>query len=67
MKILCTICARGNSKGIPKNLRLLNGIPLINHTINHAIKSKIFDCMAVSSDDKEIINVAKKKWNFIFS
>ena len=37
MKILITICARGGSKGIPgKNIKPINGIPLINYTINTA-------------------------------
>ena len=37
MNILITICARGGSKGIPgKNIRLLNGRPLIAYTIEIA-------------------------------
>ena len=44
MKILCTICARGGSKGLRnKNIKNINGLPLIHHTINQAINSKIFD------------------------
>ena len=39
MELLITICARGGSKGIPgKNIRLLNGLPLISYTIKHAQK-----------------------------
>ena len=38
-KILITICARGGSKGVKnKNIRLMNGIPLINFTIHIAKK-----------------------------
>lgn len=38
MKILVTICARGGSKGIPgKNIKVINGKPLIDYTINTAI------------------------------
>ena len=41
MKILITICARGGSKGIPgKNIKLLNGIPLIAYTISVAKQFK---------------------------
>ena len=41
---LCTICARGGSQGIKnKNLKIINGKPLIYFTINQAIKSKIFN------------------------
>lgn len=59
-KILCTICARGGSKGVKnKNIRLLNGKPLIAHTIEQAKKSELFDHIVVSSDSDEIIDVAK--------
>ena len=35
--ILCTICARGGSKGVKnKNIRPIAGLPLIAHTINQA-------------------------------
>ena len=60
MKILCTICARGKSKGLKnKNIKIINGLPLISHTINHAKKSKIFDEIIVSSDSKKILSIAK--------
>ena len=37
MNILITICARGGSKGIPgKNIKVLNGKPLIGYTIDIA-------------------------------
>lgn len=62
MKNLCIICARKNSKGIKnKNLKKLGGKPLIYHTINLAIKSKIFDKIIVSSDSKKILNFSNKK------
>lgn len=58
---LCTILARGGSKGVPnKNTRILAGLPLIAHTIRQAQDSKIFDAIAVSSDSEEILNVAKE-------
>ena len=53
MPILCTICARGGSKGIKnKALKLINKKPLIYYTINQAFKSKIFDEVVVSTDQK---------------
>lgn len=56
---LCTICARGGSKGVPgKNLRLLLGKPLIVHTIEQAKASGLFVAIAVSSDTVEILQVA---------
>jgi CMP-N,N'-diacetyllegionaminic acid synthase len=60
-KRLCTICARGGSQGVPnKNIRLLNGQPLINYTIETAKKSDLFDLIAVSSDSEDILNAAKE-------
>jgi CMP-N-acetylneuraminic acid synthetase len=61
MKILCTICVRGGSKGLRnKNIKNINGKPLVSYTINQAIKSKIFDNIAISSDSYKILNIAKK-------
>ena len=61
MKILCTICMRGGSKGIPnKNLKKINGKPLMFYTINQAIKSKLFDKIIVSTDSKKIYSNALK-------
>lgn len=57
---LCSICARGGSKGLKnKNILPLRGKPLIVHTIEHAQKAGIFAAIAVSSDSDEILNVAK--------
>lgn len=60
MKRLCTILARGGSKGVPhKNIRILGGKPLIVHTLEKAIAVKLFDLVAVSSDSDEILDVAR--------
>ena len=60
MRIISTICARSGSKGVPrKNLREIAGKPLIAHTVEQAISSGLFVAVAVSSDDKEILAVAK--------
>ena len=59
-KILGIIQARGGSKGIPKkNIKEINGKPLISYTIEEAKKSKMFENFVVSSDDKEILDVSK--------
>ena len=59
MKILCTICARAGSKGVAnKNLRLINGLPLIAYSLRQAVESKLFSQIAVSSDSPEIRDVA---------
>lgn len=58
--ILAIIPARGGSKGLPgKNIKTLAGKPLIGWTIEEAKKSKYIDRLIVSSDDDEIISVAK--------
>jgi len=60
MKI-CTICARGGSKGVKnKNIREIKGHPLIYFTVKQALDSKLFDVVAVSSDSAEILEEAKK-------
>ena len=52
MNILGVIPARGGSKGIvDKNIIELNGKPLITHTIESAIMSKI-DKVVVTTDSK---------------
>ncbi len=58
--ILCLILARGGSKGVPgKNLRLLNGRPLIDYTIHAIHDSKIFDRTILSTDSNEIASEAR--------
>jgi len=58
--ILSIIPARGGSKGIfRKNIKLVAGKPLIAWTIIEGNKSKYIDKVIVSSDDEEIIQVAK--------
>lgn len=57
---VCTICARGGSKGVPeKNLHFLMGMPLIAHSIAHARQCKLFELVAVSSDSDEILQIAE--------
>ena len=60
-KILCTICMRGNSKGVKnKNFRLINGKPLLYYTVIKALKSQLFDEIVVSSDSMKILSLSKK-------
>ena len=61
MKIIAIIPARGGSKSIPnKNIKKLNGKPLINYTIENCLKSGIFDYTIVSTDSKKIFYKVKK-------
>lgn len=66
VKILCTICARGGSKGIKnKNLKKIKGDPLIVRAIKQAYSLKIFEDIVISTDSKKIENLALK--NRVFS
>jgi CMP-N,N'-diacetyllegionaminic acid synthase len=61
MTRLCSICARGGSKGVKgKNLRSLLGRPLLAHSIEQARESGLFDAIAVSSDSDEILGTAER-------
>ena len=60
-QFICTICARGGSKGVPgKNIRMLMGKPLIGHSISQAKAAGFFAAIAVSSDSDEILDVARQ-------
>ena len=60
-KRLCTICARGGSKGVAnKNTRLLLGLPLVAHSIRQAKESGMFHYIAVSSDDPKILEMSSQ-------
>lgn len=59
MRILAVIPARGGSKGIPrKNIRLMNGKPLIAYAIANAKASKYITDVFVTTDSREIGDVA---------
>lgn len=59
-RILALIPARGGSKGLPrKNIRNLFGKPLIAWTIQAAIESGAVDKVLVSTDDREIADLAR--------
>jgi CMP-N,N'-diacetyllegionaminic acid synthase len=59
MKILCTICARGGSKGVKnKNIKPINGKPLIAYTIEQAKESNLFEHIVISTDSNEIADIS---------
>jgi len=61
MTILAVIPARGNSKGIPrKNMRLMNGKPLIYYSIQTAKMCNAITHIVVSSDNAEILDYAQE-------
>lgn len=58
-KVLAVIPARGGSKGVlRKNIRPVNGKPLIAYTIEEALKSKVVSRVIVSTEDPEIADIA---------
>jgi CMP-N,N'-diacetyllegionaminic acid synthase len=60
MKILAIIPARGGSKGVPgKNKKLLHGKPLIQYSIDAALQSNYISEVLVTTDDEEIMTIAK--------
>lgn len=60
MSRIAIIPARGGSKRIPrKNIKLFLGKPIITYSIEAALKSELFDEVMVSTDDKEIAEIAK--------
>lgn len=60
MKILGIIPARGGSKGVPrKNIKLLGNKPLLQYTSEVALESSLIDTLMLTSDDDEIMAVAK--------
>ncbi len=61
MKYIVLICARGGSKGLPgKNIKPLNGIPLIGWSIKIAKEIDRVSRIIVSTDSKKISEVALK-------
>ena len=58
---IAIIPARAGSKRLKnKNLKLINGKPLIYYAIKTAIKSKLFDEVIISTDSLKILNKAEK-------
>lgn len=61
MKNLAVIPARSGSKGIKdKNIKNINGKPLIAYTIEAAKNSNIFACVHVSTDSDLYADIARK-------
>lgn len=60
-KPLCIIPARGGSRRFPrKNIALLAGKPLLAYTLEAALQSQVFRLVCVSSEDEEILEVARQ-------
>lgn len=61
MNVLAVIPARAGSKGIPnKNIRLLNGHPLVYYAIKNALSSTFISDVIVSTDSPEVRIIAQQ-------
>ena len=61
MNICTIITARGGSKGIPrKNIKSLNGKPVISYSIEPSLKCNLINNTYVTTEDKEIAEVSEK-------
>lgn len=59
--MIAIIPARGGTKGLPgKNVKELDGIPLIAHTIKAAIGASCVDRVIVTTDDRGIAGIAEQ-------
>ncbi len=57
---IALILARAGSKRVPqKNVRLLNGKPLIGYTFEAAVESGCFDAIVASTDDERVMQFAR--------
>ena len=58
--ILASICVRAGSKGVPlKNIKNLNGKPLLYYTIDCAKNATLINDIVVSSDSDIMLDIAK--------
>jgi CMP-N,N'-diacetyllegionaminic acid synthase len=61
LEVLAIIPARGGSKSIPrKNVRIVNGKPLIAWSIEHGLQARTITRVICTTDDDEIADVAKR-------
>lgn len=57
---LCTICVRSGSKAVPdKNIAQFAGKPLLQHSVEQAIRSNSFSAVAVSSDAPDYLEIGR--------
>ncbi len=58
--MIAVIPARKGSKGIKnKNIKIFHNKPLISHTIELALNSKLIKEIIITSDDKKVLSIAK--------
>lgn len=61
MRNIAIIPARSGSKGLKdKNIKELNGKPLMAYTIEAALESGVFDCVHVSTDSEKYAEIGRQ-------
>lgn len=61
MKILAVIPARAGSKGVPnKNIRLIDGKPMVSYAIGNALSSRFITDVVVTTDSAAVKIIAKQ-------
>ena len=61
IETIAVIIARAGSRGLPKkNMRLLNGMPLVAWSIEHALGSQFADAVVLTSDGQDILAVGRR-------
>lgn len=59
-RVLAIVTARGGSKGLPgKNIKEMNGLPLICWTLKAIKRSNYIDCTYISTDSRNIAEVCQ--------
>ena len=60
LNIICTICVRKGSRGVPnKNLRKIQGKPLLAYSIDQALQSGQFAHVVISTDSEDLAEAAR--------
>lgn len=61
MKVLAVIPARSGSKSVPhKNIRVIDGKPMLAYSIEHGLESQYINRVIVSTDNTEYAQIAEK-------
>lgn len=60
-EVLAVIPARSGSKSVvDKNIRLINGKPMLAYSIEHALQTSLIDRVIVSTDSEKYASIARE-------
>jgi CMP-N-acetylneuraminic acid synthetase len=61
MEVLAVIPARSGSKSVKdKNIRLINGVPMLAYSVKHALEAETVTRTIISTDSEKYADIAKK-------